>query len=107
MGYGFTEMVPLLVGVSTERQSWLKVFVEREDGGLDLNFTILEIKSDNDNHKIHEQEFHKVVGDILVLCLEKSIAKEDSFDIIYRDNNIKSLAHQRELQSKGITIFEE
>ena len=36
---------------------------EREDGGLDLNFTILEIKSDNDNHKIHEQEFHKVVGD--------------------------------------------
>jgi len=80
---------------------------EREDGGLDLNFTILEMKSDNDNHKIHEQEFHKVVGDILVLCLEKSIAKEDSFDIIYRDNNIKSLAHQRELQSEGITIFEE
>ena len=48
---------------------------EREDGGLDLNFTILEIKSDNDNHKIHEQEFHKVVGDILVLCLEKSMTK--------------------------------
>ena len=48
---------------------------EREDGGLDLNFTILEIKSDNDNHKIHEQEFHKVVGDILVLCLEKSVTK--------------------------------
>tara|TARA_B100000287_G_C19994983_1_gene528170 strand:+ start:101 stop:493 length:393 start_codon:yes stop_codon:yes gene_type:complete len=80
---------------------------EREDGGLDLNFSILEIKSDNDNHKIHEEEFHKVVGDILVSCLEKSLAKEDNFDIIYRENNSKSLAEQRKLQSEGITISEE
>ena len=80
---------------------------EREDGGLDLNFSILEIRSDNDNHKIHEEEFHKVVGDILVSCLEKSLAKEDNFDIIYRENNSKSLAEQRKLQSEGITISEE
>ena len=80
---------------------------EREDGGLDLNFSILEIRSDNDNHKNHEEEFHKVVGDILVSCLEKSLAKEDNFDIIYRENNSKSLAEQRKLQSEGITISEE
>ena len=80
---------------------------EREDGGLDLNFSILEIRSDNDNHKIHEEEFHKVVGDILVSCLEKSLAKEDNFDIIYRENNSKSLAEQRKLQSESITISEE
>ncbi len=80
---------------------------EREDGGLDLNFSILEIRSDNDNHKIHDEEFHKVVGDILVSCLEKSLAKEDNFDIIYRENNSKSLAEQRKLQSEGITISEE
>ena len=80
---------------------------ETDDGGLNLNFTIIHCKSENNNHIEFEEEFHNVCGDILISCLEKGLRKEDEVDIIYRDNNTKSLAEQRSLQSEGITIPEE
>ena len=80
---------------------------ETDDGGLNLNFTIIHCKSENDNHIEFEEEFHKICGDILISCMEKGLRKEDEVDIIYRDNDSKSLADQRELQSEGITIPEE
>ena len=80
---------------------------ETDDGGLNLNFTIIHCKSENDNHIEFEEEFHKICGDILISCMEKGLRKEDEVDIIYRDNDSKSLADQRELQSEGITISEE
>ena len=76
---------------------------ENEDGGL----TVRVAQSPTENPFEFEEEFHNVCGDILISCLEKGLRKEDEVDIIYRDNNTKSLAEQRSLQSEGITISEE
>ena len=80
---------------------------ENEDGGLNLHFTVRVPQSPTENPFEFEEEFHNVCGDILISCLEKGLRKEDEVDIIYRDNNTKSLAEQRSLQSEGITISEE
>ena len=80
---------------------------EDEDGCLNLHFTVRVAQSPTENPFEFEEEFHNVCGDILISCLEKGLRKEDEVDIIYRDNNTKSLAEQRSLQSEGITISEE
>jgi len=80
---------------------------ETDSGGLNLNFTIIHCKSENDNHIEFEEEFHNVCGDILVSCLEKGIRKEDEVDIIYRDSDSESLADERELYKESLTISEE
>ena len=85
----------------------VQVGEETKDGGLDLHFTIIMCRYENDNHITYESEFHKVCGDILISCLEKGLRKEDEVDIIYRNHDSQSLAQQRELQSEGITISED
>ena len=85
----------------------VQVGEETKEGSLDLHFTVRVAKSENENPFEFEEEFHNVCGDILISCLEKGLRKEDEVDIIYRDNNTKSLAEQRSLQSEGITIPEE
>ena len=73
----------------------VQVGKEDEDGGLNLHFTVRVAKSENENPFEFEEEFHSICGDILISCLEKGLRKEDEVDIIYRDNNTKSLAEQR------------
>ena len=85
----------------------VQVGEENEDGSLNMHFTVRVAKSENENPFEFSEEFHNVCGDILISCLEKGLRKEDEVDIIYRDNNTKSLAEQRSLQSEGITISEE
>ena len=85
----------------------VQVGEENEDGSLNMHFTVRVAKSENENPFEFSEEFHNVCGDILISCLEKGLRKEDQVDIIYRDNDSKSLADQRELQSEGITIPEE
>ena len=85
----------------------VQVGKENEDGSLNMHFTVRVAKSENENPFEFSEEFHNVCGDILISCLEKGLRKEDEVDIIYRDNDSKSLADQRELQSEGITIPEE
>ena len=85
----------------------VQVGKENEDGSLNMHFTVRVAKSENENPFEFSEEFHNVCGDILISCLEKGLRKEDEVDIIYRDNDSKSFADQRELQSEGITIPEE
>ena len=85
----------------------VQVGEETEDGSLNMHFTVRVAKSENENPFEFSEEFHNVCGDILISCLEKGLRKEDSVDIIYRDNNSKSLAEERELQSEGLTISED
>ena len=85
----------------------VQVGKENDDGSLNMHFTVRVAKSENENPFEFSEEFHNVCGDILISCLEKGLRKEDEVDIIYRDNDSKSLADQRELQSEGITIPEE
>lgn len=85
----------------------VQVGKETDSGGLNLNFTIIHCKSENDNHIEFEEEFHNVCGDILVSCMEKGIRKEDEVDIIYRDSDSESLADERELYKESLTISEE
>ena len=85
----------------------VQVGKETEDGGLNLHFTIQIAQSPTRNPYEFEEEFHNVCGDILISCLEKGLRKEDDVDIIYRDNDTKSLTQERELQSQGITISED
>ena len=80
---------------------------ETDEGGLNLHFNVKVAQCPNDNPFDFEEEFHNVCGDILISCLEKGLRKEDSVDIIYRDNDSKSLAEERELQSEGLTISED
>ena len=80
---------------------------ETDDCGLNLHFTIIPCKSENSNHIEFEEEFHKVCGDILISCMEKGLRKEDEVDIIYRDSDSESLAHERELYKESLTISEE
>ena len=85
----------------------VQVGKENEDGSLNMHFTVRVAKSENENPFEFSEEFHNVCGDILISCLEKGLRKEDEVDIIYRDNDSKSFADQRELQSEGTTIPEE
>ena len=77
---------------------------ELPSGELNIDFNVKVAKSNNDNFIEHELEFNKVVGDILISCMEKGLRKEEGVDIIYRDYDSESLDDQRELQSEGITI---
>ena len=77
---------------------------ETGDGGLNLNFTIRVVKSENDDCFIDKEEFHKLAGDILISCLEQGLTEGGNVDIVYRKNNSKSLAEQRGLQSESITL---
>ena len=72
-----------------------------------VNIMVRDVQGVEDNPFDFEEEFHNVCGDILISCLEKGLRKEDSVDIIYRDNDSKSLAEERELQSEGLTISED
>jgi len=85
----------------------VQVGKETDSGGLNLHFTVILCKSENDNHIEFEEEFHNVCGDILVSCMEKGIRKEDEVDIIYRDSDSESLADERELYKESLTISEE
>ena len=85
----------------------VQVGSETDEGALNLHFNVKVAQSPTENPFEFEEEFHNVCGDILISCLEKGLRKEDEVDIIYRDNNTKSLAEQRSLQSEGITISEE
>ena len=80
---------------------------ETEKGGMNLHFTLKPAQWKNTNHLKHEQEFHQVAGDILVSCLEKGLKENNEFEIIYRDNDSKSLADQRRLHKESITLSED
>lgn len=80
---------------------------ETSDGGLNLHFTVRVAKSDNEAFNEVPEEFHNVCGDILISCMEKGLRKEDSVDIIYRENNSESFTQQREIQSESNTLSED
>ena len=48
---------------------------ETKDGGMNLHFTLKPAQWKNTNHLKHEQEFHKIAGDILVACFEKGLTE--------------------------------
>ena len=80
---------------------------ETAKGGMNLHFTLKPAKWENTNHLDNEKEFHQVAGDILVSCLEKGLKEDNEFEIIYRDNDTKSLADQRRLHKESLTISED
>jgi len=80
---------------------------ETKKGGMNLHFTLKPAKWENTNHLDNEKEFHQIAGDILVSCLEKGLKEDNEFEIIYRDNDTKSLADQRRLHKESLTISED
>ena len=80
---------------------------ETKEGGMNLHFTLKPAQWKNNNHITNEQEFHQIAGDILVSCLEKGLKEDNEFEIIYRDNDTKSLADQRRLHKESITLSED
>ena len=80
---------------------------ETEKGGMNLHFTLKPAQWKNNNHITNEQEFHQIAGDILVSCLEKGLKEDNEFEIIYRDNDSRSLDDQRGLHKESITISED
>ena len=80
---------------------------ETKEGGLNLHFTIKHAKWKNTNHLDYEKEFHQVAGDILVSCLEKGLKEDNEFEIIYRDNDSRSLDDQRRVRKESLTISED
>jgi len=80
---------------------------ETEKGGMNLHFTLKPAQWKNTNHLKHEQEFHQVAGDILVSCLEKGLKEDNEFEIIYRDNDSRSLDDQRGVRKESLTISED
>jgi hypothetical protein len=80
---------------------------ENKEGGMGLHFTIRPAQWKNNNHLTSEKEFHQIAGDILVSCLEKGLKEENEFEIIYRDNDTKSIAEQRGLHKESVTISED
>ena len=80
---------------------------ETEKGGMNLHFTIKPAKWENINHLDYEKEFHQVAGDILVSCLEKGLKEDNEFEIIYRDNDTRSLDDQRGVHKESITLSED
>ena len=80
---------------------------ETKEGGMNLHFTLKPAQWKNNNHITNEQEFHQIAGDILVSCLEKGLKEDNEFEIIYRDNDTESLAHQRRVHKESLTISED
>lgn len=80
---------------------------ENEEGGMGLHFTIKPAQWKTNNHLTNEKEFHQIAGDILVSCLEKGLREDNEFEIIYRDNDTKSIDEQRGLHKESVTISED
>ena len=80
---------------------------ETKEGGLNLHFTIKHAKWKNTNHLDYEKEFHQIAGDILVSCLEKGLKEDNEFEIIYRDNDTRSLDDQRRVRKESLTLSED
>ena len=80
---------------------------ETSKGGMNLHFTLRPAQWKNNNHLKHEQEFHQIAGDILVSCLEKGLKEDNEFEIIYRDNDSRSLDDQRRVHTESITLSED
>ena len=80
---------------------------ETKSGGMNLHFTLKPAQWKNNNHLTNEQEFHQIAGDILVSCLEKGLKEDNEFEIIYRDNDSRSLDDQRRVHKESITLFED
>ena len=80
---------------------------ETKEGGMNLHFTIKHAKWENTNHLDNEKEFQQVAGDILVSCLEKGLKEDNEFEIIYRDNDTRSLDDQRRVRKESLTLSED
>ena len=80
---------------------------ETEKGAMNLHFTLKPAQWKNNNHLTDEQEFHQIAGDILVSCLEKGLKEDNEFEIIYRDNDSRSLDDQRGIHKESVTLFED
>ena len=80
---------------------------ETKSGGMNLHFTLKPAQWKNNNHITNEQEFHQIAGDILVSCLEKGLKEDNEFEIIYRDNDSRSLDDQRRIHKESITLSED
>lgn len=80
---------------------------ETKKGGMNLHFTLKPAQWKNNNHLTNEQEFHQIAGDILVSCLEKGLKEDNEFEIIYRDNDSRSLDDQRRVHKESITLSED
>ena len=80
---------------------------ETTKGGMNLHFTLKPAQWDNNKHLTNEQEFHQIAGDILVSCLEKGLKEDNEFEIIYRDNDSRSLDDQRGIHTESITLSED
>ena len=80
---------------------------ETTKGGMNLHFTLKPAQWKNNNHLTNEQEFHQIAGDILVSCLEKGLKEDNEFEIIYRDNDSRSLDDQRGIHKESITLSED
>ena len=80
---------------------------ETAKGGMNLHFTLKPAQWKNNNHLTNEQEFHQIAGDILVSCLEKGLKEDNEFEIIYRDNDSRSLDDQRRIHTESITLSED
>ena len=80
---------------------------ETKKGGMNLHFTLKPAQWKNNNHLTNEQEFHQIAGDILVSCLEKGLKEDNEFEIIYRDNDSRSLDDQRRIHKESSTLSED
>ena len=80
---------------------------ETAKGGMNLHFTLKPAQWKNNNHLTNEQEFQQIAGDILVSCLEKGLKEDNEFEIIYRDNDSRSLDDQRRVHKESITLSED
>ena len=80
---------------------------ETKEGAMNLHFTLKPAQWKNNNHITDEQEFHQIAGDILVSCLEKGLKEDNEFEIIYRDNDSRSLDDQRRVHTESITLSED
>ena len=80
---------------------------ETAKGGMNLHFTLKPAQWKNNNHLTNEKEFHQIAGDILVSCLEKGLKEDNEFEIIYRDNDSRSLDDQRRVHKESLTISED
>ena len=80
---------------------------ETKEGAMNLHFTLKPAQWKNNNHITDEQEFHQIAGDILVSCLEKGLKEDNEFEIIYRDNDSRSLDDQRGIHKESITLSED
>ena len=80
---------------------------ETTKGGMNLHFTLKPAQWKNNNHLTNEQEFQQIAGDILVSCLEKGLKENNEFEIIYRDNDSRSLDDQRRVHKESITLSED